>query len=76
MATRCQLAESVARLPAAGRWLIWLSQDADPTVRSTAVSLMVTAQDPRLLQRLREMETNEPDDDVREQLRRWRETLR
>jgi hypothetical protein len=77
VATRRQLAESVTRLPAAAdRWLIWLSQDADPTVRSTAVSLMVTAQDPRLLRRLLEMETNEPDEDVREQLRRWRETMR
>ncbi|NLX56664.1 MAG: hypothetical protein GXY58_16270 [Planctomycetaceae bacterium] len=73
-ATRRQLAENLTRLPtAAGRWLIWLSQDTDPGVRSAAVSLMVTAQDPRLVRRLREMETSEPDDDIRDQLRRWRD---
>ena len=76
-ATRRQLAENLTRLPtAAGRWLIWLSQDTDPGVRSAAVSLMVTAQDPRLVRRLREMEASEPDDDIRDQLRRWREAVR
>jgi hypothetical protein len=76
-ATRRQLAENIARLPiAASRWLIWLSQDTDPAVRSAAVSLMVTAQDPRLRRRLLEMETNEPDDGIRAQLRQWRETLK
>ncbi|MHB8972423.1 MAG: hypothetical protein ACYC3X_20935 [Pirellulaceae bacterium] len=69
-----QLAESVGRLPAgAGRWLIWLSQDPDSAVRKAAVSLMVTAQDPSVQQRLRIMENAEADEEVREQLQRWRE---
>ena len=75
VATRRQLVEKVGRLPAgAARWLIWLSQDPDPTVRQAAVSLMVTAQDPAVQRRLRAMENAEVDQDVREQLRNWRET--
>ena len=74
VAKRQQLAESVGRLPAgAGRWLIWLSQDPDSAVRKAAVSLMVTAQDPSVQQRLRIMENAEADEEVREQLQRWRE---
>ena len=74
VATRRQLVETVGRLPAgAGRWLIWLSQDPDPTVRQATVSLMVTAQDPAVQRRLLAMENAEVDQDVRDQLRRWRE---
>jgi hypothetical protein len=74
VATRRQLVESVGRLPAgAGRWLIWLSHDPDSVVRKAAVSLMVTAQDPSVQRRLLTMENAEADDEVREQLRRWRE---
>ncbi len=75
VATRRQLVETVGRLPAgASRWLIWLSQDPDPTVRQAAVSLMVTAQDPAVQRRLLAMENAEVDQAVREQLRHWRET--
>ena len=74
IATRRQLVETVGRLPAgAGRWLIWLSQDPDPGVRQATVSWMVTAQDPHVRRRLLAMENAEVDEDVREQLGRWRE---
>ncbi len=75
VADRLQLVETVAGLPdAAGRWLVWLSQDPDPLVRDAAVSRMVTAQDPRVVRRLLEMETQEADEGIRQQLQRWRES--
>jgi hypothetical protein len=44
-------------------------------VRQTAVSLMVTAQDPRVVRRLLELEANESDEEIRDQLRHWRDSL-
>jgi hypothetical protein len=76
VAARRRLVDTVAQLPhAAGRWLVWLSRDRDASVREAAVSLMVTAQDPRVQRRLLEMETEESDEHIQDQLRRWRETL-
>ncbi|MHB8866553.1 MAG: hypothetical protein ACYC6N_29560 [Pirellulaceae bacterium] len=73
--TRRQLVEKVGHLSSgAARWLIWLSQDPDPLVRQATVSRMVTAQDPSVQRRLAAMEIAESDEDVREQLRRWRMT--
>jgi hypothetical protein len=65
VATRRELVDTAAQLShGAGRWLVWLSQDPEPGVRQTAVSLMVTAQDPRVRRRLLEMETTEADEEV------------
>lgn len=74
-AARRQMVDWVGRLPTgAGRWLLWLSQDADAGVRQAVVSLMLTAQDPRIVRRLMEMEISDPDEEIRNQLRQWRAT--
>jgi len=74
-AARRQMVDWVGRLPTgAGRWLLWLSQDADAGVRQAVVSLMLTAQDPRIVRRLMEMEISDPDQEIRNQLRQWRAT--
>ena len=57
----------------AGRWLIWLSEDPDRSVRQEAVSLMVTAQDPLVQRRLLTMEVTDGDASICERIREWRE---
>lgn len=73
-ATRLQLVQVLDRLSVpSGRWLIWLSRDADPRVRAAAAARMATAQDPQLHRRLAEMQQSDPDVNLRAQLQKWAE---
>jgi len=73
-AQRRQVAHLVHGLPSgAARWLIWLSEDPDRSVRQAAVSLMLTARDPLVEQRLRKMEVTDGDESICELIREWRE---
>lgn len=73
-AVRRQVAHLVHGLSSgAGRWLVWLSYDPDRSVRQAAVSLMVTAQDPLVKQRLLKMEVTDADTAICERIREWRE---
>ena len=45
-------------------WLLWLSHDPEPEVRKAAVAVIATSSDSALLQRVRELEREETDDEV------------
>jgi hypothetical protein len=71
-ADRQELADALSALPLSPvRWLLWLSQDKDARVRLSAISLMATSSDPRLTNRLLEMQATERDRRVSELLDRW-----
>lgn len=71
---RRQVAHLVQGLTSgASRWLIWLSQDPDRSVRQAAVAIMFTAQDPQIQQRLLKMEVTDEDSVICERIRVWRE---
>ena len=48
-------------------WLLWLAQDGDREVRRQAISLLATATDPRLLQKVVELADQDTDPRIREQ---------
>jgi hypothetical protein len=50
-------------------WLLWLSHDRDPLVRSTSLSLMATSNDLRFKKRVLEAASNDADWQIREQAR-------
>lgn len=56
----------------ASLWLHWLSYDRDSRVRLQAAKVMATSQNQFLHARLREMSREDSDDQVRFELRRWR----
>ena len=66
---RRQLAESLPTLPGvdARPWLLELSYDDDPEVRTTAVTLMATSGDMELLKRVQQVSLEDPDDHTRAQ---------
>jgi hypothetical protein len=45
-------------------WLLWLSRDESPAVRKAAIAVIATSSDAALLQRVRELEREETDDEV------------
>lgn len=46
-------------------WLLWLSRDEDPGVRSTTMTLMATSGEPSMVQRAEEMARSDADEGVR-----------
>ncbi|MBM4091074.1 MAG: hypothetical protein FJ276_16875 [Planctomycetes bacterium] len=69
---RRQFVEALATAPFEPiRWLVWSSQDPDPSVRRIAVGMMATTRHPTLNLRLSQMVHVETDKDVRRQLELW-----
>lgn len=68
-AVRLQLAESLPKQAGldARPWLLELSYDEDPSVRAAAVTLMATSGDRDLLNRVRQVALDDPDDHTRAQ---------
>ena len=66
MEDRIQLVEAVATLPAehARRWLRWLLEDEDASVRLRALAILATTNDPQLFQLARELAITDQDDRV------------
>lgn len=68
-------ADSVARRQAveqlmslgidANPWLLWATRDDDPLVRRAAITIMATSNDPRLLARVAQLASDDPDVEVR-----------
>ncbi len=54
----------------AKNWLLWLSRDPDAAVRSAAVTLMATSQDPQMLRRVEAVSRDDSDPEVRAQAAR------
>jgi len=63
---RLQLIQSLPQMSGIDSrpWMLWLSRDQDPQVRKAAVAVIATSADPALLQRVRELEREETDDEV------------
>ena len=67
--SRLRLVDTLPRTSVdASRWLHWLTQDEDPRVRSAAITIMATSQDPRLASWLRRLHIEEKDDALRRQI--------
>ncbi len=75
---RQRLARNVPKMPGINKrhWLLWLSQDNDPNVRLTAISLLLTTGDKLLIRQLAERSTDEPDPRIRKQIERAMEASR
>lgn len=65
-AVRRELVEGLPQLTGIDSrpWLVWLSADSDAAVRTAAITIIATSNDPALLQHLREAEKTETDVDV------------
>lgn len=57
-------------------WLMLLAKDESPRVRFAAVQLLSTTNDPRVLQRLQELDETETDDQIRTVLRKAQTVMR
>lgn len=69
---RQRLARSVPKMSGVNsrHWLLWLSEDKDPDVRLTAISLLLTTGDRLLTQRVAEKSANDSDPRIRKQIAR------
>jgi len=65
-AARLELAQALPNLAGIDPrpWLLWLSRDADPSVRRAVVGILATSPDPALHNRLRELVVEETDASV------------
>jgi hypothetical protein len=63
-AVRRELAELLPQMSGldARPWLLWLSEDADPSVRRAAAAILATSTDPKLRARWRELRVGENDE--------------
>ena len=69
LAVRTALAESLPSAPGIDprMWLLWLSRDEQPDVRLSALTVMATSQDPRLMKRVEEMTRTDADRRIQQQ---------
>jgi hypothetical protein len=66
LARRLPEMQSINAVP----WLLWLCEDQDSEVRLTAVTLLATTGDPRLLRRVRDIALRDADPRIRQQAER------
>jgi HEAT repeat protein len=51
-------------------WLLWLSRDADPDVRLTAITLLATTGDPAMVDQIEQAARQDRDPRIRRQAQR------
>jgi len=71
-AVRKALAEVLPRVPGidAEIWLVWLCRDEDSRVRMTALTVMATTGDPKIMRRVIQLAREDSDPRIREQVER------